>query len=128
MWIPRALAASCIVLCAGCVEFPASVEARGSGVTTGRDVQTVHCGSSATLERYLAGAGGVAIAISDGGRRTIYDDLAAVTGQLDDSRDISGAPGVWTFSVDPGGFAGQFAITLSCHAIFVGTAAPEPVR
>jgi hypothetical protein len=122
----RAIAGSWLLFCAGCIGIPASVEASGSGVTTGRQTQTVRCGADATLDRYLAGAGGVAITISDGAHRKIYDDVAGVTGEINDSRDVSGDSGTWTFSVDPDGFAGQFKITLQCFAWVVDAVAPEP--
>jgi hypothetical protein len=121
MWICRGLAAASVALCA-CVELPASAEASGSGVSTGRQVQSVRCGSDATLERYLAGAGGPLTEILDGGHHTIYRDESGVTGEVSDSRDVAGAPGLWTLSVDPAGFAGQFKITLSCHAFVIGAA------
>jgi hypothetical protein len=121
MWIVRGIAASCVALCAGCIDVPASAEATGSGVATGLQLQTLHCGSSATLDRYLAGGGGpVAISISDGAHQTIYADDTALNGQLSDSRQVDGVSGVWTLSVKPEGFAGQFKITLQCHAWFVG--------
>jgi hypothetical protein len=121
MWICRGVAAACVALCA-CVELPASAEASGSGVSTGLQVQSVRCGSDATLDRYLAGAGGPLIEILDGGHHTIYRDESGVTGEVSDSRDIAGAPGRWTLAVDPAGFAGQFKITLSCHAVVIGAA------
>lgn len=104
----------------GCVELPDSAEASGSGVSTGRQVQSVRCGSDATLDRYLAGAGSAMIEIVDGAHHTIYRDESGVTGEVSDSRDVAGSPGLWTFSVDAAGFAGQFKITLSCHAWVIG--------
>lgn len=106
-------------MCA-CVEFPDSAEASGSGVSTGLQIQSVHCGSDATLDRYLAGAGSARIEILDGAHHAIYRDESGVTGEVDDSRDVAGAPGLWMLSVDPAGFAGQFKITLSCHAWGIG--------
>jgi hypothetical protein len=124
MSMTRGIAATWFAVCAGCVDLPASAEADGSGVSTDVQTQTVHCGSSATLERYLAGGGGMEIQISDGAHRMIYQDAAGVAGEVNDSRELDGAAGAWTFSVDPAGFAGQFKITLQCHAWFVGDAAP----
>lgn len=121
MWICRGVAAACVALCA-CVELPASVEVSGSGVSTGPQIQSVRCGSDATLDRYLAGAGGPRIEILDGAHETIYRDASGVTGEVSDSRDVAGRPGLWTLSVDAAGFAGQLKITLSCHAFVIGAA------
>ncbi|HEX3763294.1 MAG TPA: hypothetical protein VHW23_31585 [Kofleriaceae bacterium] len=112
-------------MCAGCIELPDSAEASGSGVSTGPQVQSVRCGTDATLERYLAGAGSARIEIVDGAHRTIYRDESGVTGEVSDARDVSGTPGEWTFTVDAAGFAGQFKITLSCHAWEIGAADPQ---
>jgi hypothetical protein len=117
----RALAAGCFVMCAGCLDVPDSAEATGSGVSSGVERQTVRCGSSATLDRYAAGSGGVAIQIVDGAQQLVYKDTASVTGEINDSLDLEGTGGSWTFLVDPNGFAGQFKITLQCHAWFVAT-------
>lgn len=120
MSICRGLAVAWLVMCTACVELPDSAEASGSGVSTGLQIQSVRCGSDATLDRYLAGAGGAMIEILDGAHRTIYRDESGVTGEVSDSRDVAGTPGLWTLSVDPAGFAGQFKITLSCHAFVIG--------
>jgi hypothetical protein len=98
----------------GCLSFPGSVEVSGSGVTTGLQVQSLQCSGAATLERYAAGAGPVRITIFDGSGAATYDDHSDVTGEIDDSHDIDGAPGSWRLAVDPGAFAGQFKVTLSC--------------
>jgi hypothetical protein len=123
----HAVAAAWFALCAGCVEFPDSAEASGSGVSTGLQIQTVHCGANATLDRYLAGSGSAMIAILDGAHHTIYSDESGVTGELSDSREVAGAPGMWMLSVNPAGFAGQFKIALECHDWVVGDepAGPE---
>jgi len=90
------------------------VNVSGSGLTTGLQVQRLDCASAATLERYASGAGSVRITIYDGTGAATYDDHTEVTGQVDDSHDVDGAPGDWRLAVDPGAFAGQFKITLSC--------------
>lgn len=133
MSICRGLVTAWFVICAGCIELPDSAEASGSGVSTGLPVQSVRCGSGATLDRYLAGAGSAMIEILDGAHHSIYRDESGVTGEVSDSRDVAGDPGEWTLSVDPAGFAGQFKITLSCHAWGIGEArssapalAPQP--
>lgn len=113
MWICRGLAAACLLMSA-CIELPASAEASGSGVTTGLQIQSVHCGAGATLDRYLAGAGSAVIAVLDGDHRTVYSDESGVTGEVNDTRDVAGNPGLWMLSVNPAGFAGQFKITLQC--------------
>ena len=96
------------------LELPDSAEASGSGVSTGVQIQSVHCGASATLDRYLAGAGSALIAVLDGDQRTVHSDQSGVTGEVSDSRDLAGGPGLWMLSVHPAGFAGQFKITLQC--------------
>lgn len=101
-----------LALCAGCV--PSSVEASGSGLTTGLVTQTISCGTSATVDRYAAGAGDVAITVFDGDHHPVFDDGANVSGEVDDTRDVDGVPGTWRLTVDPQGLAGQFKITLSC--------------
>jgi len=113
MWICRGLAAACLMASA-CLELPETAEASGSGVSTGLQIQSVHCGASATLERYLAGSGSALIAVLDGDHRTVYSDESGVTGEVNDSRDVAGSPGLWMLSVHPAGFAGQFKITLQC--------------
>jgi hypothetical protein len=126
MWIWRRLAAASLVTCAACVELPDSAEASGSGVSTGLQIQSVHCGSDATLDRYLAGAGSARIEILDGAHHSIYRDESGVTGEVDDSRDVAGVPGLWMLSVNPAGFAGQFKITLQCHDWVVDAEPAEP--
>jgi hypothetical protein len=103
-----------LVSIGGCLSFPGSVEVSGSGVTTGLQVQSLHCSGGATLDRYAAGSGLVRITIYDGAGAATYDDHSNVTGEVDDSHDIDGAPGDWRLAVDPGAFAGQFKVTLSC--------------
>lgn len=103
-----------LVAVGGCLSLPGSVEVSGSGVTTGLQVQSLHCAGTATLERYAAGAGPVRITIFDGAGAATYDDHTDVTGEVDDSHDVDGAPGDWRLAVDPGAFAGQFKVTLSC--------------
>ena len=44
---------------------------------------------------------------------------AIVAGEIEDSHDLHGEAGYWTFTVDPAGFAGQFKITLDCHSVFI---------
>lgn len=125
MSIRHALVAAYFAMCAGCIEPPDSAEASGSGVSNGPQIQSVRCGSDATLDRYLAGAGSAMIEILDGAHQTIFRDGSGVTGEVSDSRDVSGAPGQWTLTVDAAGFAGQFKITLSCHAWQIGVADPQ---
>lgn len=103
-----------LVVAALCGCLPQSVNVSGSGLTTGLQVQRLDCASAATLERYASGAGSVRITIYDGTGAATYDDHTEVTGQVDDSHDVDGAPGDWRLAVDPGAFAGQFKITLSC--------------
>jgi hypothetical protein len=103
-----------LVAFTGCLSFPGSVEVSGSGVTTGLQVQSLRCSGDATLDRYAAGAGPVQITIFDGSGAATYDDHSNVTGEIDDSHDIAGTPGDWRLAVDPGAFAGQFKVTLSC--------------
>ncbi len=98
---------------AGCL-LPGSVDVSGSGESTGLVTQTLHCEGSATVDRYEAGSGGVHITVSDGTHAPAYNDSAEVTGEINDSHDLEGAPGTWQLAVDPQGFAGQFKITLSC--------------
>jgi len=128
MWSSRAIAAAWCAACAACIDLPASVEASGSGVSTGQQRQTVGCGGSATLDRYLAGGGGpVAITILDGAGRAIYDDHTAVNGEVNDSRQVGGTSGLWTLAVNPEGFAGQFKIALHCHSWLVNAAPPSEI-
>lgn len=103
-----------IGLVGGCLSLPESVEVSGSGLTTGLQVQSLRCSGDATLDRYAAGAGPVRITIYDGTGSAAYDDHTEVTGEVDDSHDVGGAAGEWRLAVDPGAFAGQFKITLSC--------------
>jgi len=126
MSICRGLAVACLVTCTACVELPDSAEAAGSGVSTGLQIQSVHCGSDATLDRYLAGAGSAMIEVLDGAHHSIYRDESGVTVEIDGSRDVAGASGLWMLSVNPAGFAGQFKITLSCHAWEIGAERAGP--
>ncbi len=96
----------------GCLSQTAEVD--GSGVSSGGQVQSVHCETNTTLERYLAGSGGIGIKVFDGGNTVVFGGDAEITGESDTSSDLVGAPGEWRLVVDPGGFAGQFKITLSC--------------
>jgi hypothetical protein len=102
-----------VIACAGCVA-PGSVEASGSGVTTGLQAQDLECPASGTLDRYLAGGGALGISVRDGNGQSVFGDGSGVTGEINDSQALDGAPGEWRLVVDPEGFAGQFKITLSC--------------
>jgi len=86
-----------LVAGAGCL-LPDSAEVSGSGVTSERQHQSLHCTTDATLDRYAAG----------------YAASADVAGEMTDTRDVSGALGTWMLAVDAAGFAGQFKISLSC--------------
>ncbi len=99
-------------LCAGCVS--SSIEASGSGTASEMQTQTVECGPAVSLDRYVAGAGGVGITVFDGDHHPVYDDSSNVTGEVNDSRDLDGASGTWRLTVDPQGVAGQFKIQLNC--------------
>lgn len=107
------IALSLLLLGGGCL-LPDSAEVSGSGVTSERQHQSLHCATGATLDRYAAGAGGLKIEVYDGGGATIYATAADVAGEVDDSRDLDGALGTWLLAVDAQGFAGQFKISLSC--------------
>ncbi len=75
--------------------------------------QTVTCGTSATLDRYIAGSGTAQIEVTDGAGRSIYDQPADVTGELNDQVQLTGTVGTWTLTVD-GEISGQYNITLQC--------------
>ena len=102
-----------LVAGAGCL-LPDSAEVSGSGVTSERQHQSLHCTTDATLDRYAAGAGGLKIEVYDGAGATVYATSADVAGEMTDTRDVSGALGTWMLAVDAAGFAGQFKISLSC--------------
>ena len=55
--------------------------------------QTVTCGTSATLDRYIAGSGTAQIEVTDGAGRWIYDQPADVTGEAQRSGPAHGHRG-----------------------------------
>jgi hypothetical protein len=100
--------------CSGCLARPGSVEVTSSGVASGLSTQELHCGTSASLDRYAAGAGSLWITVGDGTRQPAFNGSADVAGELDDSHDLAGNAGTWKLAVNADGFAGQLKITLSC--------------
>ena len=110
MWKALAFAA----ICTGCLSLPGSVEVTSSGEATGLDTQELDCGTRASLDRYAAGSGPLWITVGDGTLQPAYNGNDEVTGEIDDSHDLSGNSGTWKLAVNAPGFAGQFKITLSC--------------
>jgi hypothetical protein len=111
---PCAFALFACVWCAGCTATaPKSAEIDGSGVSNLPDSQTVACGTAAMLDRYIAGSGTAQIEVTDGAGRSIYDQPADVTGELNDQVQLTGTAGTWTLTVD-GELSGQYDITLQC--------------
>ncbi len=103
-----------IIILSGCALDAGSVEVTGSGLSEGVQTRTITCESGTTLQRYEAGSGAVAITLTDGAGQKVFNDAVGGAGEINDQQQVTGHPGTWTMSVDPGGFAGQFKITLEC--------------
>jgi hypothetical protein len=97
----------------GLPDIPQSTEIDGSGQSNLPQTQTVSCGTLAELDRYIAGSGDAQIQVTDGAGKTVYDQPADVTGEINDQMDLTGIAGTWTLTVD-GDISGQFKITLQC--------------
>jgi hypothetical protein len=99
---------------AGCsIGLPSSAEIDGSGVSALPQSQTASCGTFATLDRYVAGSGSAQIQVTDGSGHSVYDQPAEITGEINDSQQLTGVAGTWTLAV-AGDLSGQWKFTLEC--------------
>jgi hypothetical protein len=122
MKVARTLVALSAVACfalAGCTGNAATVA--GQGYQSGTQSKSITCGSAGTASGTVAygeqGIGKLHVKVTDGKGSTIHETggNGANMGQSGGSQAVHGEAGTWTLAVDTGiGFAGQWAITLSC--------------
>jgi len=87
----------------------------GQGYEAGTETETLRCGDEAFLAFGVQGAGSLRITVEDGSGAEVYEDGSVGAGQDGESHTLHGEDGTWTLKVSRGlGYAGQYAITLSC--------------
>ncbi len=86
-----------------------------NGACTGKQVGTLSCDGSATVEVALNLAKGeVEVTVEDAGGDSVYT-MEHGSGPLADERDVTGKAGTWTVTAErKGDLSGQYAIDVDC--------------
>lgn len=101
------------MLLAGCTGNAVTVS--GQGYTSGTKTKSLDCGGTGHLASGNQGAGKLTVTVKDGDGAVVFSSGDFGAGQDGQAQTIEGEPGTWTLSVKTGfGYAGQWAITLSC--------------
>lgn len=101
------------LLLSGCMGNAVTVT--GQGFTSGSKSKSLDCGATGTLASGNQGTGKLTVSVTDGDGKTIFSSGDFGAGQDGQAQQIHGAPGTWTLKVSTGfGYAGQWAITLTC--------------
>ena len=108
-----ALLAVPALLLSGCMGNAVTVS--GQGVSSGTQTKTLDCGMTGTVASGNQGTGKMSVSVTDGDGQTIFSDGDFGAGQGGQAQKLSGAAGTWTLKVSTGfGYAGQWAVTLTC--------------
>ena len=102
------------LLLAGCTGNAVTVS--GQGYTSGSQSKSIDCEETAHLARGKQGTGKMTVTVTDGAGRTVHSSSKGLdAGQDADAVSLQGESGTWTLKVSTGlGYAGQWAVTLSC--------------
>jgi hypothetical protein len=107
------LAVLSALLLSGCTGNAVTVT--GQGYTSGTKTRTLDCGTSGSVAAGNQGAGKLSVSVIDGDGKTIFSSGDFGAGQDGKAQQVQGAAGTWTLKVSTGfGYAGQWAITLTC--------------
>ena len=114
--VVRALLPSLAVaalLLSGCMGNAVTVS--GQGYSSGSKSKSIDCGTSGSIAAGNQGAGKLTVSVTDGAGKEIFRSGDFGAGQNGDAKQLTGAAGEWTLKVSTGfGYAGQWAITLTC--------------
>jgi hypothetical protein len=102
------------LLASGCTNLPSDVTLEGAGPQQGLQTQTATCSTLVELDRDLSGSGPVSITVTDGAGHTVYFNDDDVTGNIDDTSNLTGLTGTWTITLDASAFDGSYNVELSC--------------
>lgn len=101
------------LLLSGCMGNAVTIS--GQGYTTGTKSKTLDCGGTGHVAAGNQGAGKLHVTVLDGEGNEAFESGDFGAGQDGKAQRVTGAPGEWTLKVSTGfGYAGQWAITLTC--------------